>query len=46
VNAVKVRLGDFEVNRIGLGTNRLHTPAGVGLVVEAVAPGVRHIDTA
>jgi len=47
VNTVKVRLGDFEVNRIGLGTNRLHNmPARVGLVVEAVAPGVRHIDTA
>ena len=44
---MKVRLGDFEVNRIGLGTNRLHNmPARVGLVVEAVAAGVRHIDTA
>jgi pyridoxine 4-dehydrogenase len=46
-NAVKVRLGNAEVNRIGLGTNRLrNTPTGVALVVEAVAAGVRHIDTA
>ena len=44
---MKVRLGDFEMNRIGLGTNGLHkAPAGVALVVEAVAAGVRHIETA
>jgi pyridoxine 4-dehydrogenase len=47
VNAIKVRLGNVEVNRIGLGTNRLrNTPTGVALVVEAVAAGLRHIDTA
>ncbi|MEA2295285.1 MAG: pyridoxine 4-dehydrogenase [Solirubrobacteraceae bacterium] len=41
-----VRLG-VEVPRIGLGTNRLtHTPANVAFVREAVAAGVRHIDTA
>jgi pyridoxine 4-dehydrogenase len=44
---MKVRLGSVEVKRIGLGTNRLrNTPTGVALVVEAVAAGVRHIDTA
>jgi len=33
--------------RIGLGTNRLrNTPANVAFVKEAVAAGVRHIDTA
>jgi pyridoxine 4-dehydrogenase len=43
----KVLLGNVEVNRIGLGTNRLrNTPTGVALVVEAVAAGLRHIDTA
>jgi pyridoxine 4-dehydrogenase len=47
VNATTLRLGDAEVNRIGLGTNRLrNTPAGLALVVEAVAAGLRHIDTA
>jgi pyridoxine 4-dehydrogenase len=43
----KVRLGDAEVNRIGLGTNRLrNTPENVAFVQEAVAAGVSHIDTA
>jgi pyridoxine 4-dehydrogenase len=43
----KLRLGDAEVNRVGLGTNRLRdTPANVAFVREAVAPGVSHIDTA
>jgi aryl-alcohol dehydrogenase-like predicted oxidoreductase len=42
-----VRLGDADVSRIGLGTNRLtHTPAHVSFVNEAVAAGVSHIDTA
>jgi pyridoxine 4-dehydrogenase len=43
----KLRLGDAEVNRIGLGTNRLrNTPENVALVREAVAAGVSHVDTA
>jgi pyridoxine 4-dehydrogenase len=43
----KVRLGDIEVPRIGLGTNRLtNTPEHVVFIREAVAAGVRHIDTA
>jgi pyridoxine 4-dehydrogenase len=42
-----LRLGDTEVTRIGLGTNRLtNTPENVAFVEEAVAAGVRHIDTA
>ena len=45
--AAKLRLGDVEVHRIGLGTNRLtNTPANVAFVEEAVAAGVSHIDTA
>jgi pyridoxine 4-dehydrogenase len=40
-------LGDTEVARIGLGTNRLaNTPGNVAFVREAVAAGVRHIDSA
>jgi pyridoxine 4-dehydrogenase len=43
----KVRLDDLEVTRIGLGTNRLRkTRENVAFVKEAVAAGVRHIDTA
>jgi pyridoxine 4-dehydrogenase len=43
----KLRLGDAEVNRIGLGTNRLrNTRENVAFVKEAVAAGVSHIDTA
>jgi aryl-alcohol dehydrogenase-like predicted oxidoreductase len=38
-------LAGFDVPRIGLGTNRLTTDH-VGFVREAVAAGVRHIDTA
>lgn len=42
-----VRLGDTEVPRIGLGSNRLtHTPEHVTFVREAVEAGARHIDTA
>jgi aryl-alcohol dehydrogenase-like predicted oxidoreductase len=42
-----LRLGDTEVTRIGLGTNRLtNTPENVQLVKEAVAAGVNLIDTA
>jgi pyridoxine 4-dehydrogenase len=41
------RLAGVEVPRIGLGTNRLSTaPEHVAFVREAVAAGVRHIDTA
>jgi pyridoxine 4-dehydrogenase len=43
----KVRLGDTEVSRIGLGTNRLtKTPDHVTFVREAVAARVNVIDTA
>jgi aryl-alcohol dehydrogenase-like predicted oxidoreductase len=43
----KLRLGDTEVTRIGLGTNRLRwSPENVGFVKEAVAAGLNHIDTA
>ena len=42
-----LRLGDTDVNRIGLGTNRLaHTPENVEFIQEAVAAGVNVIDTA
>jgi len=42
-----IRLGDVEVPRIGLGTNRLaQAPQNVAFVGEAVAAGLRHIDTA
>jgi pyridoxine 4-dehydrogenase len=41
------RLGDVELTRIGLGTNRLrHTPENVAFVREAVAAGVNLVDTA
>jgi pyridoxine 4-dehydrogenase len=43
----KLRLGDVEVARIGLGTNRLtNTRENVELVREAAAAGVNVIDTA
>ena len=42
-----LRLGDTEVTRIGLGTNRLtNTPEHVAFIREAVAAGVNLIDTA
>jgi hypothetical protein len=42
----KLKLGDVEVARIGLGTNRLtKTPEHIALVQEAVAAGVNLIDT-
>ena len=45
--SVKLRLGDAEIARIGLGTNRLtNTPTNVAFVQEAVAGGVGLIDTA
>jgi pyridoxine 4-dehydrogenase len=41
------RLAGIEVPRVGLGTNRLTaSPEHVAFVHEAVAAGVRHIDTA
>jgi pyridoxine 4-dehydrogenase len=43
----RLRLGDTEVARIGLGTNRLtKTPEHIAFVKEAVAAGVNLIDTA
>ncbi len=40
-------LGDTEVARIGLGTNRLtNTPERVQLVQDAVAAGIGYVDTA
>ena len=40
-------LGDTEVPRVGLGTNRLtDRPDHVGFVEDAVDAGIRHIDTA
>jgi pyridoxine 4-dehydrogenase len=43
----KLRLGDFELSRIGLGTNRLtNTAENVAFLREAVAAGVDMIDTA
>lgn len=43
----KMRFGDVEVQRIGLGTNRLrNTPANLAFLREAVAAGIGHIDTA
>jgi pyridoxine 4-dehydrogenase len=41
------RLGDIELTRIGLGTNRLRkTPENIAFLREAVAAGVNLIDTA
>jgi pyridoxine 4-dehydrogenase len=43
----RLRVGDTEVGRIGLGTNRLtNTPEHIAFVKEAVAAGVRLVDTA
>ena len=43
----KLKLADTEVARIGLGTNRLtNTSEHIAFVQEAVAAGLRHIDTA
>jgi aryl-alcohol dehydrogenase-like predicted oxidoreductase len=45
--APTLRLGDTEVSRIGLGTNRLaNTAENVAFVREAVAAGVSYVDTA
>jgi pyridoxine 4-dehydrogenase len=45
--APTLKLGDTEVGRIGLGTNRLTTSAEhIAFLKAAVAAGVEHIDTA
>jgi aryl-alcohol dehydrogenase-like predicted oxidoreductase len=45
--AKKLRVGDTEVGRIGLGTNRLtDSEENVGFIREAVAAGVGLVDTA
>jgi aryl-alcohol dehydrogenase-like predicted oxidoreductase len=45
--STKLRLGDAEIARIGLGTNRLaNTPTNVAFLEEAVTAGVGMIDTA
>jgi pyridoxine 4-dehydrogenase len=45
--STKLRLGDVDIARIGLGTNRLtNTPANVAFIKEAVAAGVGMIDSA
>jgi pyridoxine 4-dehydrogenase len=42
-----LRLGDVEVPRIGLGTNRLsYSEEHVAFISHAIAEGIRHIDTA
>lgn len=42
-----LRIGDTEVPRIGLGTNRLQDTADhAAFVRDAIAAGIRHIDTA
>jgi aryl-alcohol dehydrogenase-like predicted oxidoreductase len=46
-NPRTVRLGEKDIVRIGLGTNRLtHTPGHVAFIREAVAAGVQLVDTA
>jgi pyridoxine 4-dehydrogenase len=43
----KLRLGDVEVSRVGLGTNRLRNTSGnVAFLKVAVVVGVGHIDSA
>jgi aryl-alcohol dehydrogenase-like predicted oxidoreductase len=43
----KLRLGEAEIVRMGLGTNRLtNTPTNISFVKEAVAAGMGMIDTA
>jgi pyridoxine 4-dehydrogenase len=44
---MNVKLGDTEIARVGLGTNRLSdTPEHVAFVREAVAGGINFVDTA
>lgn len=43
----KIRLGDTEVARIGLGTNRLtNTHEHIAFIKDALAAGLSHVDTA
>lgn len=45
--AVTLTLGDVQVSRVGLGTNRLrNTAQNVAFVKEAVSAGIGHLDTA
>ncbi|HEY2869486.1 MAG TPA: aldo/keto reductase [Gaiellales bacterium] len=45
--AQTITLGDTEVKRLGMGSNRLeHTPPNIEFVRSAVASGLTHIDTA
>jgi pyridoxine 4-dehydrogenase len=45
--ATTLRIGGSEVPRVGLGTNRLQdTAEHAALVRDAIAAGVRHVDTA
>jgi pyridoxine 4-dehydrogenase len=45
--STKLRLGDAEIVRVGLGTNRLtNTPRNIDFVKQAVAAGIGMIDTA
>jgi aryl-alcohol dehydrogenase-like predicted oxidoreductase len=45
--SMKLRLGEAEIVRMGLGTNRLtNTPRNIAFVKEAVAAGIGMIDTA
>jgi pyridoxine 4-dehydrogenase len=45
--ATTLRMGEWEVPRIGLGTNRLQDTAEHAVFVrDAIAAGIRHIDTA
>ena len=47
ISSTKLRFGDVEIARIGLGTNRLtNTPTNVAFIKQAVASGVGMIDTA
>jgi pyridoxine 4-dehydrogenase len=47
MQSTRLKLGDTQIARIGLGTNRLtNTPANVAFVKQAVAAGVEMIDTA
>jgi aryl-alcohol dehydrogenase-like predicted oxidoreductase len=42
-----IAIGDYEVERVGLGTNRLsNTAENVAFIREAIAAGLRHVDTA
>jgi pyridoxine 4-dehydrogenase len=46
-SSTKLRLGEAEIIRMGLGTNRLtNTPRNIAFVKDAVAAGVGMIDTA